>query len=167
MTLATYAELQSRFQDVVKYDSETGEMTWVHSGRGRFKRAGFPAGGARPDGYKSICIDGVQWLAHRVAWVIAYGEEPPKIIDHINRDKSDNSISNLRDGTNGVNEINAKAPKDSPFGIAGVRRASKSGHFQAYVATRGGFKSFYHGPDFFEACCARKSWEAKFWRAEA
>lgn len=166
MTIATYAELQRRFHEVVKYDPETGQLTWVRSGRGRFKRAGAPAGGARPDGYKSVCIDDTQWLVHRVAWVLAYGEEPPRIIDHINRDRSDNRISNLRDGSNGVNEINAKAPKDSPFGISGVRRASKSGHFQAYTHS-GGFKSFYHGPDFFEACCARKSWEAKFWGAAA
>lgn len=162
MTITTYAEIKDKFWSEINYDHETGVMTWARSGRGRFKRIGEPAGGARPDGYTSICIDGEQWLAHRVAWVMFYGEEPPRIIDHINRDKSDNRIANLRDGGNGINEINAKAPTDSPFGISGVRPASKNGHYQAYVATRGNFKSFYHGPDFFEACCARKSWEAKF-----
>lgn len=167
MSKGLYAELQTKFWEELDYDPKTGRMAWKKSGRGRFKRAGALAGGMRPDGYLSICVDGEQWLLHRVAWVMSYGSEPPAVIDHINRNKGDNRIENLRDGTNGVNGINAKAHKDSPFGIAGVRPASKAGNFQAYVATRGGFKSFYHGPDFFEACCARKSWEAKFFRGAA
>jgi hypothetical protein len=163
MSIDTYAELARSLSDELDYNPATGDFTWRKSGRGQAKRAGAVAGSSRPNGYTSIKVCGRQWLAHRLAWVVSYAEEPPAVIDHINRDKSDNSLVNLRNGGNGVNELNSKAPKHSPFGIRGVRSASKAGHYQAYVNRRGRFQQLYHGPDFFEACCARKAWEAKFW----
>jgi hypothetical protein len=165
MSITTYSELKAAIANHVVYDAIDGSFIWKKSGAGRFKRAGSPAGSLRPDGYVSLCVEGKQWLAHRLAWVLHYGEDPPKIIDHINKNKSDNSIANLRNGGAGVNELNAKVHKRSPFSISGVRKASKLGHYQAYVARRGKFQSLYHGPDFFEACCARKSWDARFWES--
>ena len=160
MAITSYATLQTAVAEEIDYDPSSGIFVWKRQSHGR--KSG-PVGTKRKDGYKVIMVNGKQWLAHRLAWVLHHGEEPPAVIDHINRDKSDNRIENLRDGTNGVNEMNAKIPSNSAFGISGVRRASKPGNFQAYFAKRGAFKSFYHGPDFFEACCARKSWESKYW----
>jgi hypothetical protein len=165
--IADYDELKAAIADEIDYDPVTGVFRWKRDGRGCFKRAGAEAGWFRPDGYKGVGVLGRQWLCHRLAWVMVYGEEPPKIIDHIDRNKANNAISNLRDGTDGVNEINMKAHKDSRLGICGVRHASKAGHYQAYINRKSGFVSLYHGPDFFEACCARKTWEAKFWEAVA
>ena len=161
--IADYDELKAAIADEIDYDPVTGVFTWLKPKHGRRKRAG----ARRSDGYMVICVNYTQWLAHRLAWVMTYGEEPPKIIDHIDRNKANNAISNLRDGTDGVNEINMKAHKDSRLGICGVRHASKAGHYQAYINRKSGFVSLYHGPDFFEACCARKTWEAKFWEAVA
>jgi len=163
MAITTYAELQTSIAGTLSYDKASGDFVWLKSGRGRFKRAGMKAGSERPDGYQCICVDGKQWLSHRLAWVMHYGEEPPEVIDHIDRNKSNNAISNLRDGSGGINEHNAKTPKNSPFGIRGVRAASKKGHYQAYVVTQRKLRPLYHGADFFEACCARKSWDAKYW----
>jgi hypothetical protein len=164
MAINTFTTLKTAIADEIDYNPNTGDMVWKKSGRGRFKRKGVSCSN-KPvaNGYIHICVNNKQWLAHRLAWVLHYGEEPPRVIDHINRDKTDNRIANLRDGTNGVNEMNTKIPKNSPFKIIGVRRASKKGNYQAYIAKRGAFKSFYHGPDFFEACCARKSYDAKYW----
>ena len=167
MTITNFGTLKTAIAAELDYNPETGVFRWKRDGRGCFKRAGAEAGGARPDGYKSISVLGRQWLCHRLAWVMTHGEEPPRVIDHINRDKSDNSIENLRDGTGGKNELNMKAHKDGKLGVCGVRSASKKGHFQAYVSRRSGFISLYCGPDFFEACCARKSWEVKFWENAA
>lgn len=165
MAITNFGELRRKILEEVSYDPETGEFTWARSGRGRFKRRGANAGGDRGDGYVTICVERKQWLGHRLAWVIGYGEEPPRVIDHINRNKSDNRLSNLRDGSNGVNEFNSRAPISSPFKISGVRPSCKKGHYQSYTSQGGKFKSFYHGPDFFEACCRRKSWEAEYARS--
>lgn len=157
MAITTYAELQT----AIVYDPETGRMSWIESKRGRRPDK---FGAVRPDGYRTVCVNGKQMLAHQVAWMLGHKtNDKPRVIDHINRDKSDNRLSNLRDGSNGVNEMNASVHVRSPFGISGVRRASKAGNYQAYIAKRGSFKSFYHGDDFFEACCARKSAENKYW----
>ena len=162
MALTTYDELKASIAEEVEYNPETGEFVWLKSGRGRFKRKGEKAGSYRPDGYLSICVNKQQWLSHRLAWLIYYNDEPPKIIDHIDGNKSNNAITNLRVGTDGVNEINSKPSARSPFNIKGIRLSSDKRKYQAYVARRKGFITLYHGDDFFEACCARKSWDAKF-----
>lgn len=59
-------------------------------------------------------------LAHRVAWAIHYGEWPAHHIDHINGNRSDNRIENLRDVRQAVNNRNAKRRKDNSSGFAGV-----------------------------------------------
>lgn len=74
------------------------------------KHAGKPAGRRCGDGYIAIHlrIKGKrrQLQGHRVIWMLHYGEWPTNMIDHINRDPSDNRIENLRDVDNGINQRN-------------------------------------------------------------
>jgi hypothetical protein len=159
MAITTYSELKS----AIAYDSDTGKLSWKEPKQGRRKDR---VGALRPDGYTTVCLNGKQFLAHQIAWMLGHKtDHKPNAIDHINRDKQDNRLDNLRDGSNGVNEMNHNAHKNSPFGLSGVRKACKDGHYQAYMTNHGSFKSFYHGDDFFEACCARKSAENKYWES--
>ena len=48
----------------------------------------------------------IKYYGHRLAWLLHYGTWPEGVIDHINRDKTDNRISNLRDTTTQVNNLN-------------------------------------------------------------
>jgi hypothetical protein len=66
------------------YDPETGFI---------YKKMG----SARDDGYVYLYVDGKQYAAHRIIWKLHTGEDPIEVIDHINGDKSDNRIVNLRD----------------------------------------------------------------------
>jgi hypothetical protein len=54
-------------------------------------RAGFQSGS-----YRQVSIDDTQYLEHRVIWLLLYGEEPPKYMDHIDGNKVNNRIENLR-----------------------------------------------------------------------
>ena len=86
--------------------------------RGRIT-ANTAAGSKRKDGYFEVQIDGRKYLAHRVIYLLAHGTLP-QFIDHINGDRSDNRIDNLRDATRSQNGRNCHRRKDSKSGVKGV-----------------------------------------------
>ncbi len=70
------------------------------------------AGGLKSDGYLRIRIKGKRYLAHRLAWLYVHGSFPEQDIDHINGNKQDNSIANLRDVSCRENQCNRKRHRE-------------------------------------------------------
>jgi HNH endonuclease/AP2 domain len=106
MTELTLEKLK-KFLD---YDAETGEFRWKID-RGRGVRKGDRAGFMCPTyGYWLLCVCGEQYKAHRVAWFYVYGRWPKAglDLDHINKNRSDNRIENLREVTRSQNMTNSK-----------------------------------------------------------
>ena len=136
---------------IFQYNAETGDITHA----GSEKSAVYRYSG----GHLGVWINGSNYFAHRVAWKLFYNQEPPEIIDHINRVPSDNRIKNLRSVTKSQNAINRKAR--TSLGISGVHR--QRDNWRSRIRIDGTLQSLYYGPDFFEACCSRKSAEARFW----
>lgn len=83
------------------YNPETGIFRWRMTAplRQRIDRRGMVAGGNTGHGYLAIKIMGKLYLAHRLAWFYVHGEWPKNQIDHIDGNKSNNAIANLRDCT--------------------------------------------------------------------
>lgn len=79
------------------------------------KRTGKKAGCLRPTGYTTLTINGGHFFAHRVAWFLYHGENPDGILDHINRDKTDNRIANLRCVTERENVLNRSGVRGIGF----------------------------------------------------
>lgn len=102
---------------VVSYSPETGKFTWL---QGRCK--GRVGGNVGSDGYIRINVNYARCLAHRLAWLIFYGAWPADQIDHINGDRSDNRIVNLRAATPQQNQANRAISKNNSSGYKGVRR---------------------------------------------
>jgi len=93
---------------LLSYDEATGILRWkVH--RGPRARAGGIAGSLTNKGYLSVMIGGRGYLCHRLAWLIANGSWPFHQIDHKDRDRSNNILSNLREATSLQNHHNVPA----------------------------------------------------------
>lgn len=142
-----------RLRQHFSYDPQTGAFTRL--GRSRMRRPHVGTSNRRKDtAYAVLCIDGKKVYAHRAAWMLVHGDIPDGlVIDHINGDGQDNRLSNLRAVTKALNQRN--------------RRSSRGGALHGVHAHRGGFivqcANRYVGwsRDFFEACCMRKSAEAR------
>ena len=125
------------------YDPETGLLSWAARGVPKFdnKLAGKVAGANRPDGYKSVRFQGKTYLAHRLAWRLYHGDWPEGEIDHINGDKLDNSIQNLRVCTTAENRRNMPTRKNKTSRFSGVRKSRNAWSVIVDSKYRGHFAS--------------------------
>lgn len=117
------------------YDSETGQFTR----RGESK----PSGRIATKGYRQIAIIRKRFMAHRLAWLYVHGEWPSGQIDHINQNKDDNRIENLRIVDNKQNQENVTAWGHNKTGRRGVCFIQSTGQWQADIKHNG--KPLYLG----------------------
>jgi len=133
---------RDRLKELLHYDIDSGKFTWRNN-RSNVKE-GATAGCLSLNGYILIRIDRKLHLAHRLAWLYHYGDANiPRLIDHINGDKTDNRISNLRPATkvlNGQNRRSAQSNNKSS-GLLGVAYISHTRKFTAYI-DKGGKRKY-------------------------
>ena len=138
--------------DSLSYDPESGEFTWAVRSSRRTK-VGSPAGSVYPCGRRYISHKHRGYLAHRIAWKIYYGEEPPALIDHIDQDPLNNRISNLRKATRSLNAMNKPAK--------GVYKDGRM--WRAMIRINGKLIHLYRGPDHSAAVRARQKAVDEYW----
>jgi hypothetical protein len=141
MTQARLLDIDSgltveRLRDVLRYEPDTGLFFWKLR-TCRSIQVGELAGCAHPVWrYRGIKIDGREYKAHRLAWFYVHGIWPKHQIDHINGDRTDNRISNLRDVTASVNSQNQVRPmRTNKTGFLGVDQ--HVGRYRAKIFVRG------------------------------
>ena len=100
----------------MQYEGATGYLYWTNPAS-RAVKPGQIAGRVTDKGYRQIMVDGVRYAGHRLVWLLHHGCFPEHEIDHINGDRDDNRISNLREATKSENQQN----------IGGSRKHSKTG----------------------------------------
>ena len=89
------------------------------------------------DGYLVVGVKGKSYRAHRLVWMYVYGEFPDGDIDHINRDKKDNRIKNLRISTKSQNRQNISVQKNNKIGLKGVWLHAQTKKWCASIGVNG------------------------------
>lgn len=132
---------QEKLKKLLNYDPETGLFTCLVS-RGKCC-VGSVAGYRRPDGYVMIGLCKAYFLSHRLAWFYVYGFWPRDELDHINRIKGDDRISNLREATTKQNMENITMPVNNTTGFKGVTFHKQKHKWMAQIHNYG--KNIYLG----------------------
>lgn len=123
-------------QRALDYNPETGVFTWrkrddrkpAWNGRFAGKEAGYRYTNSSQSHYQGVVIglftgsENHLFQAHRIAWKLMTGSEPPDEIDHISGDALDNKWKNLRDGSDHVNVTNRKKYSNNSSGVTGVSK---------------------------------------------
>jgi len=126
-------------QELLKhyFDYKDDHLYWknvVHLNQS--KLIGQKAGFIHPTGYRHITFMGKQHKAHRLIWLYVYGEMP-KEIDHINGDRQDNRLENLRSVTRSQNQFNKAMAQNNTSGYRGVSWHKKSQQWVIRVCANG------------------------------
>lgn len=104
---------------ILSFDQDSGKLFWkVRTGS---SAAGSIAGTKNQFGYRQVSISGKRYFAHRIVWTLFNGDIPEdKEIDHINGERDDNRISNLRLVSRSQNNMNTAVSKRNTSGCKGV-----------------------------------------------
>lgn len=124
-----------KIMSALNYNPDTGVFTWAESRGSQSK--GSVAGTINQDGYLSIQVFGKGYLAHRLAWLFVHKELPAQEMDHINRVRTHNAISNLRLVTRSQNTSNSSVRVDSESGVKGIRYRKDINKYQCRLTVDG------------------------------
>lgn len=126
----------SRLLEVLEYDKANGGFSWKRQPSFSVpvgSRAGTRAG----INYCQIKIDGRVYSTHRLVWFYHHGRWPAQQLDHVNFDRDDNRIENLREATPAQNSQHRRVRKDNKSGTPGVVWHKASNKWSASIQANG------------------------------
>lgn len=130
---------QTYLQSILDYDALTGIFTWKVRKAKRIQ-IGDVTGKPGKRGYIYISIDSQFFLAHRLAWLHVYGVWPSIQLDHWDKNRANNRISNLREATRAQNKSNSMKYKNNTSGYKGVSYRKDIEKFVARINVNGSSK---------------------------
>jgi hypothetical protein len=159
---------------LLRYEPETGKLYWRER-----PSLSFPSEGhARrwnglwanqealahisADGYFKGKIWGAPMRAHRVIWAMVHGAWPEHDIDHINHNRADNRLANLRAVSRAENLKNMTMRRDNTSGVAGVTWKKETGRWNASIFTDGKRRHLGYYDSIAEAANARAAAEQEY-----
>jgi len=109
---------QSELHNMLLYNEDTGIFTWKSKPHGKVQVGDIA--GTKKDGYIIIKINKVAYRAHRLAFLYKFGYLPENDIDHIDKNRSNNKWSNLREVSKQCNQRNCSIAKNNKTKVIGV-----------------------------------------------
>lgn len=147
------AELPSPhdIRQLVRYEKETGRLFWkerpleycaseAHQQRWNATFAGKETFLTELNGYRRGCVLAKDIFAHRAIWAIEFGEWPDGQIDHIDGNRMNNRIENLRAVSVAENQRNRATPLTNKTGTIGIRWVEEKNKFRVSVGVDGDCK---------------------------
>jgi len=124
-------------QEEVKqaFNYADGALTWAIRPANRV-HIGDKAGFLDNQGYLRVRFKGKLWSVHQLVYLMFHGFVP-EMIDHIDQDKTNNSIENLRSVTRAQNRYNCKARRNSVSGVKNVHWHKPSGKYAVKIKANG------------------------------
>ena len=129
--MRTYPDVE-RLREYLDYNPLSGKLHW-RKAKGYKILPGMEVGGVNTIGYVQMGFDGMKLLAHRVIWLMVYGELIPDI-DHKDGDKSNNRIDNLRSATRVQQNGNSTLAKHNTSGHKGVSFRKDRKKWRAFIS---------------------------------
>lgn len=164
----------SLLRQLIRYEPETGRLFWLPRPREMFgsdrswkiwntRFSGKEAlAVGKGNGYCYGAILSRNYLAHRVAWALATGAWPEEQIDHINGDRSDNRLENIRAVSNAENGKNTSIRVDNTSGVVGVSWSDRRSKWVAYINADSRRLPLGRFDSFEDAVAARKAAEVRY-----
>lgn len=153
---------QKRLKELLSYNRKTGKFTW------KVKHGSCMPGDQVVDnsihnrGYIVISIDGKRYPANRLAWLYCYGEMPKSNIGHINHDRSDNRMINLRETVPSESSRNTRIHRSNKSGANGVSWDKFNKKWKVQIMMRGKSKTVGRCKNFEDAVLMRKVANARY-----
>jgi hypothetical protein len=123
----------------LEYNSNTGNFHWLKSNFWKIK-PGDIAGTVSNKGYHYIRFGDTSIFSHRLAWLFSYGCFPDGVLDHINNNRLDNRLVNLRQATTSQNNMNKPVQANNLLQVKGVYFNKKRSKFCATAKLNGKHK---------------------------
>ena len=147
---------QQELRSLLHYDPETGIFTNLVT-RGGAKKGTSTSSVLSSTGYRRISFAARAYFAHRLAWLYTHGVWPTEI-DHINQNRADNRLVNLREVTRAENGRNQKYRSTCRSGCMGV--SAVRGKWRARIRFNGAYQHLGYFDDYEDAVAVRKAAEA-------
>ena len=131
------------------FEYKDGQLFWKKA-TGRCKKF-FLAGSIGSHGYRQIRLQNKIYLAHRLIYLLIYGQMPTQI-DHIDGNKINNKIENLRPSNQSENRMNSRCSSLNKVGVKGVcwSKPHKKGRVQVKKHGVNVYDNFFDDLEFAE-----------------
>lgn len=118
-----------------RYEYRDGKLYFKKSLHSR-QRKGSEVGNLNSSGYLKVCLNKKSYLVHRLIFLMHHGYLP-ELIDHIDIDKLNNKVENLREADKELNSWNRDLQVNNTSGFRGVSWNKAAQKWHAYIKIKG------------------------------